>query len=106
MTRRRPTKEAHPPPGTPSRSPKAGAPSGATVPAGADLVAERSLGRILGRTTERAMRAALAARLHVARDVPWYEILVALDRVDPDLASMLRRFARLPLPCVAGSNKT
>jgi len=50
------------------------------------------------------MRAALAARLHVARDVPWYEILVALDRVDPDLASILRRFARLPLPRVAGSD--
>ncbi len=59
---------------------------------------ERTLRRILGQETADTTKAALAARARVRSESPWPELLEALDRIDPDIAAVLRRFAGIPPP--------
>ena len=60
--------------------------------------AERALQRVLGQETAETTKAALAARARVRSESPWPELLEALDRIDPDIAAILRRFAGIPPP--------
>ncbi len=60
--------------------------------------ADRALRRILGQETAETTKAALAARARVRSESPWPELLEALDRIEPDIAAMLRRFAGIPPP--------
>lgn len=42
------------------------------------------------------MRFALGARTGIGHDVPWPELLAALDPIDPDMAAMVRRILEIP----------
>ncbi len=60
--------------------------------------ADLTFRRILGQETAETTKAALAARARVRSESPWPELLEALDRIDPDIAAVLRRFAGIPPP--------
>ncbi len=98
MTRRRTSTGRTPSPGRRRRHPGREGPSEAATPASVEDSADRTLRRILGAETADTTKAALAARARVRSESPWPELLEALDRIDPDIAAVLRRFAGIPPP--------